>query len=79
MNSKPNRDSADLIEALAEIEHEQWMHWSKAVASEVGDITRAKWESSWVDYSQLTDEMKEADRVWARKVVALLREQKLIQ
>ena len=30
-------------------------------------------------YNELTDELKEADRVWARKVVALLRQRKLIQ
>ena len=73
MNSEPKCEPDVLIEALAEIEHEQWIHWSKAVAPEVGDATRAKWQSSWVDYRQLTDEIKEADRVWARKVVTLLR------
>ena len=69
----------DLVEALAEIEHEQWMHWSRAVAEDVPKATREKWKGSWVDYSQLTDELKDADRVWARKVVTLLRQHKLIQ
>jgi len=32
-----------------------------------------------VDYAELEDNMKEADRVWARKVVMLLRQRKLIQ
>ena len=69
----------DLVEALAEIEHEQWMHWSQAVAANVASTTREKWKSSWVSYSQLTDKLKDADRVWARKVVTLLRQRKLIQ
>ena len=68
----------DLTEALAEIEHQQWMHWSQAVAADVPQTLRDKWQSSWVDYAALTDEVKEADRVWARKVVALLRQRNLI-
>ena len=61
----------DLIEALAEIEHQQWLHWSKAVAPEVAEATRQKWRRSWTDYSELAEDVKEADRVWARKVVTL--------
>ena len=67
-----------LIELLAEIEHEQWMHWSQAVAGDVSDATRNKWQRSWVAYSELSEAAKEADRVWARKVVELLRQRKLI-
>ncbi len=79
MNKPPNNGTDDLIEALAEIEHEQWMHWSKTVAVDVADVIRSKWQRSWVDYTELEDDMKEADRVWARKVVILLRQRKLIQ
>jgi len=75
-NPIPNPD--DLVEALAKLEHTQWMHWSQAVAAEVNTATRDKWQRSWVDYAELTEELKEADRVWARKVVTLLRQRKLI-
>jgi len=37
-----------------------------------------KWQRSWVAYAELADEMKETDRVWARKVVKLLRQRGLI-
>jgi len=67
-----------LIESLAEIEHEQWIYWSKAVAGDVSDATRNKWQRSWVAYVELTEEAKEADRVWARKVTTLLRQRRLI-
>ena len=54
------------------------MHWSQAVAVDVTTATRDKWQRSWVDYAELTEELKEADRVWARKVVTLLRQRQLI-
>ena len=79
MNTKIPSPAGDLIEALAEIEHEQWMHWSQAVAPKVGPGISDSWRKSWVNYAELTEEMKEADRVWARKVVALLRERRLIE
>lgn len=76
-NPKPNA-TADLVEALAVIEHEQWAHWSRAVAEDVPAATRAKWRRSWMDYAELTENLKDADRVWARKVIALLRRRNLI-
>ncbi len=76
MNTSINFD--DLIEALSKIEHQQWVHWSKAIAPEVADATRQKWKRCWIDYSKLSDAAKEADRVWARQVVALLRKRRLI-
>jgi hypothetical protein len=77
---KPARtDQTDLIEALAAIEHEQWEHWSRLVAPEVSAVTREKWERSWVGYNELPDEVKELDRVWARKVLALLLERNVLQ
>ena len=79
MNNMPLNPTDNLVEALAAIEHEQWMHWSKTVAADVADAIRSKWQRSWVDYAELEDNMKEADRVWARKVVMLLRQRKLIQ
>ena len=79
MNAPMSSPTGDLIEALAEIEHEQWRHWSQAVAPKVLTGIRDSWQKSWVDYAELTEELKEADRVWARKVVALLRERRLIE
>lgn len=62
----------ELLEALAKLEHDQWVEWSKAVAPEVSVERRARWEQYWVPYEQLTEEVKEHDRVWARKTLALL-------
>lgn len=78
MNKPPFKPTDELVEALAEIEHEQWLHWSRAVAANATPATRDKWQRSWVDYAELTEDLKEADRVWALKVVTLLRQRKLI-
>ena len=77
-STRPRRAADALIEALAELEHEQWVHWSQAVAGKVTEPTREEWERSWVAYADLTDDLKEADRVWARKVVKLLRRRNFI-
>jgi hypothetical protein len=79
MNTTLPSPNDDLVEALAALEHEQWMHWSRATAPKVLTGIQDKWRMSWVNYPELTEELKEADRVWARKVVALLRERKLIE
>jgi hypothetical protein len=65
-------EQADLVERLAELEHEQWVSWSKALADEVPADRRRRWEACWVAYRDLPEELKEHDRVWARRVLALL-------
>ena len=57
------------LEKLAEIEHQQWMEWSKSVAPEVSKERRKRWEKLWVPYSELSEEMKEEDRKYARKAL----------
>lgn len=66
-----NEDS--LLERLADLEHEQWMKWSKDIASKesLSEERLARWKACWVPYADLSEEMKEFDREWARKVLAL--------
>ncbi|KKN03724.1 hypothetical protein LCGC14_1104830 [marine sediment metagenome] len=59
----------EIREGLAEIEHEQWIVWSKAVAPAVSPERRARWAKLWIPYSELTEEQKDQDRVWADKVL----------
>ncbi len=68
----------NLIEELADIEHQQWIHWSQSVAENIPFPLRSKWQKSWIPYPELNEELKEMDRVWARKVLALLQKHKLI-
>lgn len=58
-------------EALAEIEHEQWIAWSKNIA-ETESITparRERWEKLWRPYAELTEAEKDQDREWADKTL----------
>jgi hypothetical protein len=61
------------VERVAEVEHEQWTEWSKSVAPEVSPERRARWEKYWIPYDDLPEEVKEQDRIWARKAIEAAR------
>ena len=64
----------ELVEKLAELEHDQWVEWSKSVAGEVSESRLSRWEHYWVGYAELSEEVKEQDRIWARKAVKIFEE-----
>jgi len=65
------------IEELSNLEHEQWVAWSKALylkeTLSVGRIFH--WQECWKPYLALTEEQKEQDRVWARKLLPIIKKQ----
>ena len=65
----------EIIEPLAELEHEQWMKWADTImqTEKISDVRFARWASCMIPYAELTEEMKEFDREWARKALAILR------
>lgn len=69
--------SSDLREKLAELEHDQWMHWSQYVAEnyDIPEELEEKWGENWEDYDNLSEEMKDKDRKWADKVLDILDEE----
>ena len=64
--------NAELIEKLAELEHEQWLSWARAVWDEVSVERREKWSPNMVPYAELSEKAKEQDREWARKATAIV-------
>lgn len=61
-----------LREELAEIEHNQWMDWSKNLAT-VEKLTPERlerWQKLWRPYSELTEEEKDQDRKYADIVLS---------
>lgn len=59
----------ELLEELSEIEHDQWVEWSKAVGTEVSEDRKKRWKKYWIPYEDLPEDVKEQDRVYARKVL----------
>ncbi len=72
MNKKADNN---LLEKLADLEHKQWVEWSKAVADEVSEDRKKRWEKYWVPYSELSESVKEQDRVYARKILKIIKEE----
>ena len=64
-------DQDELIERLSAIEHEQWVEWSQSIANSemISDDRLTRWEKLWRDYSSLTEEEKDQDRKYAKKVI----------
>jgi hypothetical protein len=60
---------SNIIESLAELEHDQWRAWSQDIASTetIHPVRLARWRTLWRPYSDLTEAEKEQDREWARK------------
>ncbi len=63
-----------LREQLAELEHDQWVDWSKTIAhnKNLSGGRLRRWQKLWVPYNQLTETEKDSDRAWADKVIVLL-------
>lgn len=65
-----------IIEKLAELEHEQWVTWSKEIArtEKLSEERIKRWQTFWnTPYEDLPEEIKEEDRKWARKVLDVLK------
>ena len=73
-----NFTKTEVIEKLAELEHEQWGHWIKYQDKLFDD--KEKGYDIWSNfkglaktpYYQLTEKQKESDREWARKAYKIL-------
>ena len=59
----------EIREEIAELEHKQWVAWSKSLAkAEHLDYDRLeRWMKLWIPYAELTEEQKDQDRIWADK------------
>ena len=78
----------ELLEKLSDLEHEQWMKWSKTIIEQtmktdgqtndnaiIGERIwekKSRWEKVWIPYSELDEPTKEHDRKWARKVIEIV-------
>lgn len=66
--------SKPLRELFAELEHEQWLEWSRELAAseDVSEERLARWRPRWVDYWELSEADKDLDRAYADRILAVL-------
>lgn len=70
---KKNWIKKDFIEELADLEHQQWSHWTEYLLRNYNVENRKKWcKQICTDYKNLSEKEKGSDRVWAEKVVKLI-------
>jgi len=74
-------------EELSDLEHQQWMSWTKWIYNQfceyaiegkhllVEDLVE-RWKKNWQPYSELDEKTKDADRIWADKILADLEKKK---
>lgn len=63
------------LEELASLEHDQWVKWARSLVKSEPNISsarRERWKKLFVPYSDLSEESKEQDRKYARKILAVI-------
>ena len=61
LNDKSDIDKKDLIDKNARL-------------IDMIEDRLERWQSYWIDYEELSDEVKEYDRIYARKILSLVEE-----
>jgi hypothetical protein len=79
--SKKEMDKKDLIEELADLEHRQWWDWAEDIleSENITEGREKRWrKNSFKPYEKLSEEQKDMDREWARKVLKIVNKYKEI-
>lgn len=69
--------SENLREDLANLEHQQWESWTRYIVENTEKLPselKRKWKPNWIPYEELTEELKDKDRVWSDKVLGIFRD-----
>lgn len=63
-----------VLETLSRLEHEQWVTWSKSITKteKLSKDRLYRWKKLWISYAKLSEEDKEHDRKWAKKVIKII-------
>lgn len=60
-------------ERLADLEHQQWAHWTRYMLDNLTPDNIERWKRQCATpYADLTEKEKASDREWARKAIAVL-------
>lgn len=73
-----NKKDIVLREEIAELIHKEWVEWAKCIENEVSNDRKQRWETVYGEYQSLSEKMKDKDRVYADKIIELLKSRKVI-
>lgn len=61
----------ELLEILSDIEHKQWIEWASSImnSENISQLRKERWIKMMVPYSELSEEIKEHDRKYARIIL----------
>jgi len=70
----------ELLEKLADLEHDQWWEWSRDLSrkEKLSKARLDRWDRLWTFYRFLSEKSKEQDRIYARKIIELLKQEQII-
>ena len=67
------KENKKLLDLLANLEHEQWSHWTDYFYKNDTSKNRDRWNKQMkTSYYNLSEKEKEEDRKWARKVLMII-------
>ncbi len=63
-----------VLERLAALEHDQWVTWAQEILNNenISGDRGDRWAKFFIPYEDLPEEVKEHDRVLARKVLEVI-------
>jgi hypothetical protein len=67
-------DDPRVLELLADLEHKQWMKWAESMVKteNLSQKRKDRWVTMFSPYEDLPEKIKDYDREWARKIIAVL-------
>lgn len=72
--SKVEAGEDPVIEKLADLEHQQWAHWTKYMLDNLTSENIARWRGQIATpYSALSEKEKDSDREWACKAYGVIK------
>ncbi|MCP4356079.1 MAG: hypothetical protein GY793_10750 [Proteobacteria bacterium] len=73
-----NNNENQLREQIAKLIHEEWIEWAKNVDHEVSQERQKRWHSVYCNYEDLSEQMKDKDRVYVDKIINVLKKENII-
>lgn len=67
-----------LLEEISKLIHDEWVEWAQQIEHEVSKDRRSRWQTVYCEYENLSEDMKDKDRVYGKKVLAMLKEKGIL-